>query len=96
MEHFRDSPKENVLCAVSSCKVYGIFFIAEPTLIGVNYLDTLQVWLVPQLQEDSKGFIFQPDGAPPHFHFDVRVHLSANLPGRWIGFASHNDCPLLP
>jgi len=27
----------------------------------------------------------QQDGAPPHFHFDVRAHLNANLPGRWIG-----------
>ena len=30
MEHVRDSPKVNVFCAVSSCKVYGPFFFAEP------------------------------------------------------------------
>ena len=29
--HVRDSPKVNVFCAVSSCKVYGPFFFAEPT-----------------------------------------------------------------
>jgi len=46
--------------------------------------------------EDSEDFIFQQAGAPPHFHFDVHAHLSANLPGRWIGRASHNDSPLLP
>ena len=51
---------------------------------------------MPQLQEDSKDFIFQQDRAPPHFHFDVCAHLIANLPGRWIGHASHNDSPLLP
>jgi hypothetical protein len=49
---------------------------------------------MPQLQEDSKDFIFQQDGALPHFHFDVRALLNANLPGHWIGPASHNDSPL--
>ena len=55
----------------------------------------LQPWLMPQLQEDSEDFIFQQDRVPPHFHFDVRAHLNANLPGRWIGRDSHNDSPLL-
>jgi hypothetical protein len=33
--------------------------------------------------------------APPHFHFDVRAHLNANLPDRLTGRASDNDSPLL-
>jgi hypothetical protein len=57
MEHVCDSPKVTVFCAVSSCKVYGPFFFAEPTVTGINYLDMLQLWLMPQLQEDSKNFI---------------------------------------
>ena len=89
MEHVRDSPEVTVICAVSSCKVYGPLFFAEPPVTGINYLDMLQLWLVPQLQLDSEDFIFQQDGAPPHFHFDFRAHLSANLPGRWVGRASH-------
>ena len=59
MEHVRDSPKVNVFCAVFSCKVYGPFFFAEPTVTGINYLDTLQLWLMSQLQEDSEDFIFE-------------------------------------
>jgi hypothetical protein len=85
-----------VFCAVSSCKVYGPFFFAELTVTGINYLDMLQLCLVPQLQEDSEDFIFQQHGAPPYFHFDVRAHLNVNLPGRWIGRTSHNESPLLP
>jgi len=92
----RDSPKMNVFCAVSSCKFYGPYFFAEPTVTGINYLDMLQLWLMPQLQEYIVDFIFQQDGVPPHYHLDVRAHLNANLPGRWIGRASHNDSPLLP
>jgi hypothetical protein len=58
-EHIRDSPEVNVFLAVSSCKVYGQFFFAEPTVTDVNYLDMLQLWLMPQLQEDSEDFILQ-------------------------------------
>ena len=55
----------------------------------------LQLWVMPQLQEDIVDFIFQQDRAPPHYHLDVHAHLNANLPGRWIGHASHNDFRLL-
>jgi len=61
-----------------------------------SQLDMLQLWLMPQLQEDIVDFIFQQDEAPPHYHLGVRAHLNANLPGRWIGRASHNDSPLFP
>jgi hypothetical protein len=91
MEHVCDLPKVNVFCAVSSCKAYGLFFFAEPNVTSINYLDKLQLWLMLQLQEDSKDFIFQQDRALPHFHFDVCAHLTANLSGHWIGRASHND-----
>jgi hypothetical protein len=73
-----------MLFAVSSCTAYRPFFFAELTVTGINYLDMLQPWLVPQLQEDGKDFIFQQDGAPPYFNFDVCAHLNANLPV--IGF----------
>jgi len=96
MEHVRDSPKVSVFCAVSSCKVYGPFFFAGPTVTGINYLDMLRLWLMPQLQEDSEDFVFQQDGALPHFNFDVCAHLSANLSSCCIGHASHSDSPLLP
>jgi len=71
------------------------FVFAEPTVTGINYLDMLQLWLMLQLHEVSEDLIFQQDGAPPHFYFDIYAHLTANLPGCWIGQASHNDPPLL-
>jgi hypothetical protein len=96
VEHVRASPKVNVFCAVASCKVYGPFFFAEPTVTGIIYLDMLQQWLRAQLQEDSKDFIFQQDGVPPHFHSDVRSYLNANFPVRWIGRTSNDDSAFLP
>jgi hypothetical protein len=90
VEHICESPKENVFFAVSSCKVYGSFFFVEPTVTGINYLDMLQLWLMPQLQEDNEDFIFQKDTALPYFHSDICAHLNANLPGPWIRLTSNN------
>jgi hypothetical protein len=52
-------------------------------------------WLMPQLMEESEGFIFQQDGAPPHFHRAVRANLNEHLSNRWIGRAGHADSALM-
>jgi hypothetical protein len=56
--HQRDFPKVNVFSALSSQKVYSLFFFAERTVTGLTYLGMLQMWLVPQLQ-NIPTFIFQ-------------------------------------
>lgn len=93
-QHERDSPKVNVFCALSRTKVYGPFFFAEGTVTGISYLDMLEQWLFPQLMEDSQDFIFQQDGAPPHWHLHVRTFLNQSLPGRWIGRIGNADLAL--
>ncbi|XP_042202003.1 SLIT-ROBO Rho GTPase-activating protein 3-like [Callorhinchus milii] len=60
-------------------KVYGPFFFEGNTNTGQAYLEMLQKWLFPQLDEDSDYFIFQQDGAPPHWHLQVRRFLSDKL-----------------
>jgi len=94
VEHQRDFPKGNVFCAISSQKVYSPFFFAERTVTGLTYLDMLQMWQVPQLQ-NIPTFIFQEDGSPAHFHCEVLQYQNTVLPGRWIELASGNDQPLL-
>ena len=56
-------------------------------LTGIVYLDMLQEFLIPQLDEDDQeGRIhFQQDGAPPHYLGEVREYLNTRFPGRWIG-----------
>ena len=71
VEHQPDSPKVNVFCAISSQKVYGPFFFAEETVSGMTYMDMLQLWLMPQLQNITTS-IFQQDGSPAHFQCEVR------------------------
>lgn len=95
IEHVRDSPKVNVFCAISKLKVYGPFFFMEPTVNGRRYLDMLQNWLMPQMDEDSDDYIFQQDGCPTHFHYDVRDYLNTNLSQRWIGRFGPEDEALM-
>lgn len=33
----------------------------------------------------NEEYYFQQDGAPSHYHRDVRAYLDDNLPGHWIG-----------
>jgi hypothetical protein len=56
--------KKTVFCAISSQKVYGPFFFAEETVTDTICLETLQLWLMPQLQ-NIPTFIFQLDEVPP-------------------------------
>jgi len=85
IENVQDSPKVNVFCAISNEKVYGPFFFEEPTINGMIYLRMLENWLMPQLNGDSNGYIFQQDGSPAYYNKDVRGYLNRNLPQRWIG-----------
>lgn len=65
-EYERNSPKVNVWCALMHNKIIGPFF-TEQTVTSNNYLDMLQLYAVPQIQDEGEGVIFQQDGAPPHY-----------------------------
>jgi len=84
IEHERDSMKVNVWCGVMTDRVVGPFFFNENTITGVVYLDMLEQFAIPQL-EDVPNIIFQQDGAPPHWSLDVRQCLDDHFPQRWIG-----------
>jgi hypothetical protein len=60
------------------------------TITGIVYLDMLQQFLIPQLDEDDQeGRIhFQQDGAPPRYLGEVREYLNTCFPGRWTGRAA--------
>jgi hypothetical protein len=88
--------KGYMLCAVSSCKMHRPFSFVKPAVTDINYLDKLQLWLIPQLHEVTKDFIVQEDKALPHFHIYICAHLSANPPCLWIGHVADNDSHLHP
>ncbi|XP_033610354.1 uncharacterized protein LOC117282915 [Cryptotermes secundus] len=96
LEHVRDSPKVNVFCAIILMKVYGPFFFDENTVTGVTYLRILQNWLVPQMNEASGDYIFQQDGAPSHWHLNVRRFLNESLPQLALQFWPPRSPDLTP
>ena len=55
------------------------------TFITNVYLDMLELYVAPQLEEFQPRIIFQQDGAPPHWSSHVRRFLDATFPNRWIG-----------
>ena len=64
----------------------GPFFF-EGTVTGEAYLEMLRLSILPDVRtfyENSEVF-YQQDGAPPHYHLDVRAPLDENLQGHWIG-----------
>lgn len=61
--------------------VYGVFITIEITTTCNIYLDMLEQFLDPQLQQN----VFQQDGAPPHFALVVRTYVNQLYPNRQIG-----------
>ncbi|GBM19365.1 Multiple epidermal growth factor-like domains protein 6 [Araneus ventricosus] len=51
----------------------------------------LQIWLLPQLEEESGDFILPQDGAPPRWHLAVHGFLNDKLPHWWIGRRAPQD-----
>ena len=92
IEMERDSPIVNVFCAISRRRVFSPFFFMEDSVTGKVYLDMLENWLMPQLaDEEALGYIYQQDGAPPHWHKEIREYLNEHLPGRGVGRAAATD-----
>ena len=77
VEH--NSPKFNVFCAVSKT-LYCPFIFEGQTITGRSYLEMLTNWLIPQLAAERHDYLFQQDGAPPHWHLAVRTFLNEHLP----------------
>jgi hypothetical protein len=52
--------------------MYESFLFVEHSVTSTAYLDMMELWLMPQLEEDSgTTFFFQQDGALPRFYCNV-------------------------
>ncbi|KAJ4445410.1 hypothetical protein ANN_07215 [Periplaneta americana] len=61
------------------------------TVIEQSYLEMFRTWLFPLLQMHPRGFVFQQDGAPPHWSLLVRAFFNGTMPQWWIGRRSAQD-----
>jgi hypothetical protein len=64
---------------------YRAFYFAESTVTKATYLDTIQQFVVPQVEDLQPTVIFQQDGAPPHWGRIVRDCLDTIFPNSWLG-----------
>ncbi|KFM65773.1 hypothetical protein X975_25152, partial [Stegodyphus mimosarum] len=81
----RDSTKVNVWCGLMHDRVIGPFVFTEKTVSSVVYLDMLENFVFPQLEELQPHVFLQQDGAPSHWGNIVRSSLNDHFTGRWIG-----------
>ena len=79
-------PGVNVWCGLSARGLIGPFRF-EGTVTGETYRTMLADSIFPAIRAlyGNDEFYFQQDGAPPHYHRDVRAYLDHNVPGHWIG-----------
>lgn len=86
IEKMQSRPKVTVWCGFTKDKFIGPYLLRQ-TMNGDRYLEMLRnyVWPVVSEWEGAERIIFMQDGAPPHFHLDVRAWLNATFPNKWIG-----------
>ena len=86
VEHHVNLPGITVWCGLSAFGLIGPFFF-DDTMNGANYLNLLQEYAMPRMQVmfRNEEWYFQQDGAPPHYHHNVRAYLDCHLPNRWVG-----------
>jgi hypothetical protein len=85
-EFVRDLPKLNVWCGLMHNRIFGLFIFAEHIINGMMFLDMLELFLFPQVDDlPNAGDIYlQLDRAPPHYSDLVRAALDEKFPNKWI------------
>lgn len=81
-----DSPKQNVWCGLMCNHIFGPFVFTEKTINCAIFLDTLELFLFPQLDDlpNAGNIYLQMDRAPPHYRDLVRAALDEKFPNTWI------------
>ena len=85
-EKTTNRPGVAVWCGLSSRGLIGLYLFEE-TVTGQTYLQTLEI-TIPHLNdhfENENQVYFQQDGAPPHFHVNMRNFFDCTFSQGWIG-----------
>ncbi|GFX88814.1 uncharacterized protein TNCV_2575211 [Trichonephila clavipes] len=68
--------------AITVQRAFRIKFGCQPPNDNKTFLE---LWLFPQLEESElNNFIWQQEGAPPHWHLSMRDWLNITVPNQWI------------
>jgi len=80
-----NSPGVMTWCAISKGRIIGPYFFENENVTGETYRSMLIRYAFPRFRELREDFVFQQDGAPPHYSNRVRAYLDRKVPDRWIG-----------
>jgi transposase len=80
-----------VWCGILGDQVIGPYFF-DQSVNGSTYLQLLENKIWPQIRHLNQIY-FQQDGAPAHYHKEVRAWLDNKMPGRWIGRRGPTEWP---
>ncbi len=74
------------MCGVAfSMTAWWVRFSLQRIVTSTIYMNMLEGFAFPQIEDLQPDIIFQQDGAPPHWTVVVRAVLNEKFPGRWIG-----------
>ena len=76
-------------------RLVGLFFFAEDTVTSTIYMNMLEGFAFPQIEDLQPDIILQQDGDPPHWAFVVRTILNEKFPGHWIGQDGQPPAPMI-
>ena len=82
-----------VWCAISENGIIVPYFFENESVTGESYYKMLRYFFFPKMRNYGDDYIFQQDGAPPHFALRVRRYLDQKLQTRWIGRAGPTAWP---
>jgi hypothetical protein len=71
-----------VWCGLLNDHLIGPFFFTKATVTSRKYLDMLEKFVYPQLQELRHAMFCQQDGAPPYWSLTVYACLNQEFPNQ--------------
>ena len=79
IEHIRDSPKVNVWCGFLHDHLVGPFSFEEDTVTSTIYMNMLEGFAFPQIEDLQPDIVFQQNGTPPHWALVIRAVLNEKI-----------------
>lgn len=80
-------------CATLIKRIVGPCFLKNASVTGESYRNMLTRYAFLRLRLLQQDYIFEHNGAPPHYSNRARDYLNSKRPENWIGKGGAAVCP---